>query len=82
MSKPFCHHRISCVKKYQIGDQWFVITRCRRCDKWERRKIDISADASRMIPTVKREQIVEELEHTSTPQEQVDLSSSDTDVKQ
>lgn len=35
-------HRWSTIKRWKLGDAYFVIQRCRRCDEWIRREIRLS----------------------------------------
>lgn len=52
----YCVHRYSLVKRWQEGNEWVAIQRCRRCDDWKRVTISLS---KRGAPTKKTERIVE-----------------------
>jgi len=57
-SGRFCVHRWSIVKRWEHLNDFYMIRRCRWCDKWERKKINIGLEASRIEPKIQTEPIV------------------------
>jgi hypothetical protein len=51
IKKFWCRHRWSTIKRWSVNGQFFVIQRCRRCDRWIRRHIEL-ADAGLNMETL------------------------------
>lgn len=49
MSKFWCRHRWSTVKRWQYGNDYFAIQRCRRCERWIRRRIQLLGGKLEML---------------------------------
>lgn len=47
---PFCKHRWTIVKRFEIKNDWFAIRRCRYCDQWHRIKIEIGENSVAIKP--------------------------------
>lgn len=43
-----CNHRWSAVKRWKLGNAYYIIMRCRKCDDWERREIKLDDERLRM----------------------------------
>lgn len=55
MPHSYCRHRFTTMKRWQSGDNWYVIQHCRWCDKWQRKTIEISAQAMQTEPKLVNE---------------------------
>lgn len=45
---PYCVHRWSTVKRWNEQTSYYVIQRCRWCETWVRRKIELGQDNMNM----------------------------------
>lgn len=45
---PLCVHRWSTIKRWQLGESYNVIQRCRRCDSWIRRVLNLKGEILEM----------------------------------
>jgi hypothetical protein len=55
----FCKHRRSIVKRWQEGDQWFAILKCRWCDDWTRKVISLKQDSQAKTIGIKTQAFLE-----------------------
>jgi len=59
--KPFCSHRRSIVKRWQAGNKFYAIIRCRWCDTpWTRKVISMDQDSQANIVKIKTQKFIEE----------------------
>lgn len=41
-------HRWSTIKRWKLGEKYFIIQRCRKCDEWIRREIKLFDESLQM----------------------------------
>lgn len=44
-----CFHRWSVIKRWQESGRLLVIERCRWCDRWKRRSIELQQDENKLF---------------------------------
>lgn len=76
----FCKHRMVIVKRWEIDKKWYVIERCRWCDKWQRKTIELSETAFKTTPKLINEKFVVD-DPTISPEEKARYESNYKRVK-
>lgn len=74
----FCFHRWSIVKRFTRAEEFFAIARCRKCESWEVREMDVSNEGLRISPRMQRRRIkMDEPLILNTPNSSVNPTESD-----
>ena len=74
-----CFHRFSIVMRWIDKGKLMVIQRCRRCDKWRRREVEITV-TDRINPEIKTYPFVDHTLKNPSTDENTDITSTPSDV--